>query len=112
MHMGGMAVVGTRAPENYVHVLFNNGAHDSVGGQPTAGLAIDFPAIAAACGYRKVLSVSEKAALTAALEDIGTAAAGPVFLEIKVRKGCRKDLGRPTTKPVQNKEALMDFLKG
>ena len=50
MHMGSMAIVGSKAPKNYVHVVFNNGAHDSVGGQPTVGLSIDLPAIAKAVG--------------------------------------------------------------
>lgn len=109
MHMGSMAIVASKKPSNYVHVVFNNGAHDSVGGQPTVGLNIDFPSIAKAIGYRNAMSVSNKEALEEMLKSIGKLQ-GPTLLEIKVRKGNRKDLGRPTTTPVQNKEALMDFL--
>ena len=107
MHMGSMAIVAQKAPRNYIHVVFNNGAHDSVGGQPTVGLNIDLPAIAKAVGYKSVFSVSTKEELEKSLSHLGEA---PVFLEIKVRKGNRKDLGRPTTTPIQNKEALMHFL--
>ena len=107
MHMGSMAIVAQKAPRNYIHVVFNNGAHDSVGGQPTVGLNIDLPAIAKAVGYKSVFSVSTKEELEKSLSHLGEA---PVFLEIKVKKGNRKDLGRPTTTPIQNKEALMQFL--
>ncbi len=110
MHMGSMTIVANKSPKNYIHVVFNNGAHDSVGGQPTVGLKIDLPAIAKAAGYKTTLSVDSKEQLVEALKELKSAAA-PVFLEVKVKKGNRKDLGRPTTTPIQNKEALMDFLK-
>lgn len=110
MHMGSMAIVANKAPQNYVHVVFNNGAHDSVGGQPTVGLKIDIPAIAKATGYKNVMSVDTHESLQEALQQIRTCEK-PVLLEIKVKKGNRKDLGRPTTTPIQNKEALMNFLK-
>lgn len=108
MHMGSMAIVANKVPKNYIHVVFNNGAHDSVGGQPTVGQKIDLPAIAKAVGYKSVYSVSTKDELQQQLSNLGEA---PIFLEVKVKKGNRKDLGRPTTTPIQNKEALMDFLK-
>ena len=114
MHMGGMAIVATKAPKNYIHVVFNNGAHDSVGGQPTVGLDIDLPAVARAVGYRHAFSVSTKEDLDALLTSPlfhQTSYEGPVFLQVCVRKGNRKDLGRPTTTPHHNKEALMDFLR-
>ena len=114
MHMGSMAIVASKAPKNYIHVVFNNGAHDSVGGQPTVGLQIDLPAIAKAVGYKQVFSVDTKEALEQQLSTVNcqlSTSEGPVFLEIRVKKGNRKDLGRPTTTPIQNKEALMSFLK-
>lgn len=110
MHMGAMAIVASKNPKNYVHVVFNNGAHDSVGGQPTVGLKINIPAIAKAVGYKAVYSVDDKGALEKVLNEIKKMD-GPILLEIKVKKGNRKDLGRPTTTPIQNKEALMNFLK-
>lgn len=110
MHMGSMAIVASKKPSNYVHVVFNNGAHDSVGGQPTVGLKIDLPAVAKAVGYTAACSVDTKEQLREQLSGL-SALDGPVLLEVKVKKGNRKDLGRPTTTPIQNKEALMDFLK-
>ena len=110
MHMGSMAIVAQKAPKNYVHVVFNNGAHDSVGGQPTVGLNINLPAVATAVGYKYVFSIESKDRFQDLLENLKKIE-GPVFLEVKVKKGNRKDLGRPTTTPIQNKEALMAFLK-
>ena len=110
MHMGNMAITASMQPSNYVHVVFNNGAHDSVGGQPTVGLQIDLPAIAKAVGYKQIYSVETKEALQETLSKVKMAN-GPVLVEVRVKKGNRKDLGRPTTTPIQNKEALMEFLK-
>ena len=109
MHMGGLAIVGSQKPANFIHIVFNNGAHDSVGGQPTAGHLIDFPAIALACGYRAAFSVSSRNELDGLLTTLRDAAC-PAMVEINVRKGNRKDLGRPTTTPIENKEAFMHFL--
>lgn len=110
MHMGNMAIVGSIHPTNYVHLVFNNGAHDSVGGQPTVGLRIALPEIAHSVGYKHVVSIGDDIRLKSVM-DIIKDLEGPVFIEVKVRKGARKDLGRPTTTPIQNKEALMKFLK-
>ena len=110
MHMGSMAIVASKSPTNYVHVVFNNGAHDSVGGQPTVGLKIDIPAVARAVGYRDALSADSRESLDDALVRLRNLE-GPVLLEVKVKKGNRKDLGRPTTTPIENKNALMEFLR-
>ena len=110
MHMGSMAITASKAPRNFVHVLFNNGAHDSVGGQPTVGLNIDIPAIAKAVGYKNAFSVNTAEALKTLLGNPAIKE-GPVLIEVQVRKGNRKDLGRPTTTPIQNKTALMRFLQ-
>ena len=109
MHMGSMAIVADKAPRNYVHVVFNNGAHDSVGGQPTVGLKMDLPAVARAVGYKAEYSVEDREDLEVILSDMKRME-GPILIEIKVKRGHRKDLGRPTTTPIQNKEALMTFL--
>lgn len=109
MHMGNMAIVGQKAPNNYIHVVFNNGAHDSVGGQPTVGLKIDLPAVAKALGYKNVYSADNEGTLCEILKNM-KANEGPIFLQVCVKKGNRKDLGRPTTSPQDNKKALMNFL--
>lgn len=109
MQMGGLTTVGTRAPSNYRHILINNGAHDSVGGQPTVGLEINLPGIAEAAGYKNVYSVQTKEELIEKLNKIKNIT-GTTMLEIKTCKGARKDLGRPKTTPVENKVALMEFM--
>ena len=109
MHMGNMAITASMNCKNYVHVVFNNGAHDSVGGQPTVGLKIDLCGVAKAVGYKATYSVETMEQLEASLAEIKDVE-GPVLLQVCVKKGNRKDLGRPTTTPVQNKEALMGFL--
>ena len=110
MHMGSMAIIGSKHPENYIHIIFNNGAHDSVGGQPTVGLQINIPEIAKALNYKKVFSIKDRMSLKEVLNKIN-GEKGPIMLEIQVKKGNRKDLGRPTTTPIQNKESLMKFLE-
>ena len=109
MHMGSMAIVASKQPRNFIHVVFNNGAHDSVGGQPTVGFKIDLPAIAKAVGYKNVYTVDNLYELQSLVASIKSDAS--TFIEIKVKKGNRKDLGRPTTTPIENKESLMKFLK-
>lgn len=110
MHMGNMAITASLKCRNYVHVVFNNGAHDSVGGQPTVGLKMDLCGVAKAVGYRTTYSVDTLEQLDAILHEIKSVE-GPILLQVCVKKGNRTDLGRPTTTPIQNKEALMEFLK-
>lgn len=109
MHMGAVSNIGNLSPKNYFHILFNNGAHESVGGQPTLGFQIDIPAIAKACGYRYSISVTSKEEIEKALAELQFME-GPVLLELKVKVASRNDLGRPTTTPIQNKEHFMKFL--
>lgn len=110
MHMGNMAITASMKPKNYIHIIFNNGAHDSVGGQPTVGLKINLCAVAKAVGYHDCISVSNTEQLVNAIMG-AQQSEGPFLIEMQVKKGNRKDLGRPTTTPIQNKEALMAFLK-
>lgn len=111
MHMGGLAIIGDYNPKNLVHIVLNNGAHDSVGGQPTVGQKIDVEAVAKAVGYTDVISVDNQMSLMAAMNHVNNAEIdGVSLINVNVRKGNRKDLGRPTTTPQQNKEALMKEL--
>jgi phosphonopyruvate decarboxylase len=109
MHMGAAAQVGASNLTNLKHVLLNNGAHDSVGGQPTAGAVVDFASIARACGYKYVKTVTTKEEIAAAFKEL-KATEGAGFLEIKLRRKTRKDLGRPKGEPKDNKEQFMNFL--
>lgn len=112
MHMGGMAIIGDYNPKNLVHIVFNNGAHDSVGGQPTVGQKIDLEAIAKAVGYADVVSVDSQESLMFAMNHVNHAVIdGVSMINVNVHKGNRKDLGRPTTTPQENKEALIKELQ-
>ncbi len=106
MHMGALAIIGQSGLANLVHVVINNGAHDSVGGQPTVGFAINVADIAENCGYTQVLSASCEKDVKMAFTQL-TGAQGPALLEIRVNKGARSDLGRPKSTPVENRDALM-----
>lgn len=110
MHMGSMAVLGSMAPENMVHIVINNGAHETVGGMPTVAADIDLVSIAKACGYPHAVSVTTyeelDRELTAAKERETL-----TFIEVKCGIGAREDLGRPTTTALENKQNFMEYLK-
>lgn len=109
MHMGSMAIIGEQQPGNFRHILINNGAHESVGGQPTAGFDVDFGMIAKGCGYKKVYRAEDKDSLIRALDEF-MKAEGPILLEIITQTGSRADLGRPTIRPAENKKDFIKFL--
>jgi phosphonopyruvate decarboxylase len=109
MHMGSLTTIGTRKPPNYYHVIFNNGAHDSVGGQATAGFEVDLPTIAAGCRYKATYRARTAQEVRDALAEM-VAQPGPSLLEIRVAKGARSDLGRPTSSPTDNKNEFMSGL--
>lgn len=111
MHMGALAITGVLNPGNFKHIVLNNGAHDSVGGQPTAGFEMDILAIARACSYRMVVQAQTPQELQSGLQELKRSK-GPGLLEVRIRCGARKDLGRPVTTPVENKRAFMDFIQG
>ncbi len=109
MHLGGMSLIGQIAPKNYCHILLNNSAHESVGGQPTAGMNMDFIKVAQAAGYAKFASVKTSEAMVDTIREHLTIE-GPTFLEVKIKAGHRNDLGRPTKTPQENKLDFMTFL--
>ena len=109
MHMGSLALIGALSPHNLIHVVINNSAHESVGGMPTVAGSISMVEIAKACGYKTVISADNMDDLNSALEKTHVAEK-PLFIEVKSAIGSRPDLGRPTTTPVENKEALMKYL--
>ena len=109
MQLGGLATIGWVKPKNFRHIVLNNCAHESVGGQPSAAAATDLAAAARSCGYASVLAVETKADLEEALRTL-PAVPAPAFLEIKVSLGSRKDLGRPKETPQENKKGFMDYL--
>lgn len=111
MHLGSLAVNAQIASTNFKHILINNGAHDSVGGQPTVALVVDLPGVARACGYTVIDSISRLDDVRSAVRKLRDVP-GPALLEIRVSRGARRDLGRPTSTPRENKEAFLRFLEG
>lgn len=110
MHLGALATIGNLGPGNFYHVVFNNGVHDSVGGQPITARNVDLPAIARACGYRYATAQNESQLVTKEVVKIQQDV-GPALLEVKVQPGARTNLTRPTIRPKENKELLMSFLE-
>ena len=127
MQMGNMAIVGQSGCGNLTHIVFNNAAHDSVGGQPTVGDDIDLPRIAESCGYNMlqplvsqfdVKELNKELMADAVRFSLSLVNKGetsgfstrPNFMEIKVSKGARKDLGRPKEPPQANKALYMKTL--
>ena len=113
MHMGAMAVIGSNKPSNMIHVVINNGAHETVGGMPTVASdsSVNLPAVAAACGYPYTVSVDNFEDLDRELEAAKTRGALS-FIEVKCQVGARDDLGRPTTTALENKNNFMEYING
>jgi phosphonopyruvate decarboxylase len=109
MHLGGLATIGRLAPRGFIHIVINNGAHESVGGQPTGAFQIDLIKMAQATNYKSASSVASAQDFTSALEKT-KGSEGPHFIEIKVKQGSRKDLGRPKSTPLENKLQFMRAL--
>ena len=110
MHMGAMAVLGASAPRNIAHVLINNGAHETVGGMPTAALKADMVRIAQGCGYPHAVRVDTFDALDRELA-AAKARSELAFIEVRCSIGARENLGRPTTTPMENKRGFMEYLR-
>ena len=109
MHMGAAAVIGAYSPKNFIHIVINNAAHESVGGMPTVADKIDLVSIAKACGYKFAFSANNLQTLESLFEKISTAS-NLTFAEIKCAIGSRENLGRPTISPLDNKVAFCNAL--
>ncbi len=110
MHLGAMAVIGQKQPANLLHIVINNAAHETVGGMPVCEGALDVSAVAKAVGYRHVFRAATEDELDAALASAKDCNA-LALVEVMCGVGARADLGRPTTTPQQNRDALMSFIR-
>jgi len=111
MHMGNALTIGLRGPANLLHVLLNNGVHDSVGGQDTGMYGVDFEKVAYGLGYSNYSRAETADEIIAGYRTCKAQTNGPSFLEVRVKAGARDNLGRPTTTPQQNRDAFMRFLQ-
>lgn len=109
MHLGSLSIIGSSSINNFIHIVLNNGVHDSVGGQPTVGFSVDLSLISKACGYREAVSINKKEEIKPNIQAL-IKITGPVLLEIRVNRGSRSNLGRPNTSPLSNKFNLMKKL--
>lgn len=110
MHMGSLAVLGNVRPSNLIHVVINNGAHETVGGMPTVAGGMDLVAVARACGYPYGVCVDNFEDLEGEL--VAARRRGELSLiEVKCSIGSRGDLGRPTTTAGENKRNFMEYLE-
>lgn len=109
MHMGSMAVLGANKPKNLIHIVINNGAHETVGGMPTVAGSIEFVDVAKACGYPYAVSVDTYEDLDKELE-LAKHRNELSMLEVKCSIGAREDLGRPTTTALENKQNFMNYI--
>jgi phosphonopyruvate decarboxylase len=110
MHLGSLPIIGQMKPKNFFHILLNNFAHESVGGQKTAAEHISISDLVKANSYKNVYLLSKEKNFTSEVNKFFKES-GPNFLEIKIKIGSRKDLGRPTINPVDNKKSFMAYLK-
>ncbi len=115
MHMGVLASIAAAAPSNFKHIIFNNGTHDSVGGQPTVAgdhKHFSFSQIAQGCGYKHTIIATNENEINKAIEKIRAIHNdGPILLELRVKTGHRKNLGRPTRSTNENRKDFMHFLQ-
>jgi phosphonopyruvate decarboxylase len=109
MHLGNMATIGHYAPVNFLHIVFDNRAYESTGGQRTVSESIDFCGIAKSCGYKNILQASGAEEIINSLKEIQQKD-GPNFLIIKVKSWSRPGLGRPAGAPSENKKDFMENL--
>ena len=109
MHMGALPIIGNHSSDNLVHIVLNNQCHESVGGQPTVAGDIDLEKLALASGYKAYFCAYDKNSITAIWASI-ISEPGPILFEIKIAKGSRENLGRPTSSPIENRDAFMKHI--
>jgi phosphonopyruvate decarboxylase len=109
MKLGSMATIGAYRPSGLLHVLLDNGVHDSTGGQATASPSVDFAAVALACGYRRAFTCDSAAGVAGALRQ-AMVADGPVLVHALIRPGSLEKLGRPTIAPHEVAQRFRGFL--
>jgi len=109
MRMGTMATVGAHQPDNLVHILLDNEAHESTGGQSTVSDGVSFSTIAKGFGYRFAFSTDRLQKFEDFI-NLASSQGGPTFIHFKIKKGTSRNLGRPDITPVQVKERLIRYL--
>tara|TARA_B100000989_G_C19490476_1_gene449522 strand:- start:193 stop:1323 length:1131 start_codon:yes stop_codon:yes gene_type:complete len=110
MHLGSLPIIGAISPKNLIHVILNNCAHESVGGQPTVANEIDFEKLSSALNYKNFFQSSNVKQINDCWSQL-IDSEGPSLFLINIKSSSRKDLGRPESSPIENKESFMEFIK-
>ncbi len=111
MHLGAIPIIGSLGLCNFIHVLLNNSAHESVGGQPTVADQINFDSLVKSCGYKNYFIAHSLDEIRDCWQLIQSQEVGPIMLEVRISIGSRDDLGRPTTTPLENKISFMNWVQ-
>ena len=109
MKLGSLATIGAHAPERLIHVILDNGVHDSTGGQATVSASVDFAGIALACGYRSAAACASLDGFEAAFH-AALATGGPALIHARIAPGSMEKLGRPTVRPPEVARRFRAFL--
>jgi phosphonopyruvate decarboxylase len=107
MHMGALA--NSSQLHNFIHIMINNGAHESVGGQPTKGNMLNLSDVALTLGYGSTVRVSDIGEFQKVMEE-ALKSKDSFFIEVMCKLGSRENLGRPSRTPIQNKSDFMSFI--
>ena len=110
MHLGSLPIIGAISPKNLIHIILNNCAHESVGGQPTVANEIDFEKLSSALNYKNFFQSSNVKQINDCWSQL-IDREGPSLFLINIKSSSRKDLGRPESSPIENKESFMEFIK-
>ncbi|KGM31974.1 thiamine pyrophosphate-dependent enzyme, partial [Inquilinus limosus] len=111
MKLGTFATIGAQAPGKLIHILLDNGVHDSTGGQATVSASVDFAAVALACGYQFAASCASLDGFEAAFR-AASEAPRPALIHVRIAPGSMEKLGRPTVAPADVARRFKDFLAG
>jgi phosphonopyruvate decarboxylase len=110
MHLGIFALVGETRPKNFTHFIFNNGTHESVGGQPVASPSLDYKKLANVCGYRYSGKANNLEELRRELDAVDLID-GPSLIEVSINSQSRNDLSRPKNTPLENKIKFKEYIR-
>tara|TARA_B100001063_G_C16750732_1_gene550162 strand:- start:1392 stop:1823 length:432 start_codon:yes stop_codon:yes gene_type:complete len=110
MHLGSLGITGMNAKDNFHHIIFNNGSHESVGGQPTIADALDFKLLSKSLGYKHYTLLENDITFNNWLKTLNRDNLGPSLTEIKVKSYSRSNLGRPNETPLEQKASFLNKL--
>ena len=110
MKMGNLTTIGSNQPNNLIHILLDNNVHDSTGQQFTNASTVDFGSVAISCGYKIAYCVDDINGFNRSINE-SIKKNGPIFIDVKIKPGSIKKLGRPTIEPNKVARRFQNFLK-